>query len=319
MSVITNAPILSGTYVSDGVSQAIALQPQITRFEVFSLTKYSASVAFVGQEFYKGLFVAGMPSGFAQRTQNNAGAFTLVDDVIQSGGFSLFNTAAPATYAPAALAAVASISQASPAVVTSAAPHGLVSGDLVRIYGVSNLNVLNGLVFVVAVTGPTTFTIPVDTTAQSNPGAAGFFRKLDPVIEWEPEARIITGISQAASAVVTTAVPHGYSLGAIVRLVVPANFGMTQANGLLATITAIPSATTFTVNVDTSGFAAFAFPQQAPAFSSSYAQSIPVGELSSTFASAMRNEATAGILLGASVVGALGDSMRWVAYSGLSL
>lgn len=319
MSVITNAPVMSGTYVSDGVSQAIALQPQITRFEVFSLTKYSASVAFVGQELYKGSFVAGMPSGFAQRTRNNAGAFTLVDDVIQSGGFTLFNTASPASYAPAALAAVASISQASPAVITSAAPHGLVSGDLVRIYGVSNLNVLNGLVFVVAVTGPTTFTIPVDTSAQSNPGAGGFFRKIDPVIEWEPEARIITGISQAASAVVTTAVPHGYSIGAIVRLIVPANFGMTQANGLLATITAIPSATTFTVNVDTSGFAAFAFPQQAPAFASSYAQSIPVGELSSTFASAMRNEATTGILLGASVVGATGDSMRWVAYSGLSM
>lgn len=319
MSVVTNAPVLTGTYVSNGASQAIALQPSITKFEVFSLTKLAAAAPFAGQELYGAKYVVGMAQDFAIRTQNDAGAFTLVDDVIQSGGFRTFNTSAPASFAPAALAAVGSISQAAVAVVTSAAPHGLVTGDLVRILSVSNLNVLNGLVFVVTVTGPATFTIPVDTSAQSAPGAGGFFRKLDPLIEWQPEARIITAISQAASAVVTTAVPHGYSLGAIIRLVVPANFGMTQANGLLAKITAIGSATTFTVDVDTSGFAAFAFPQQAPAFASSYAQAVPVGEDSATFASSMRNVATTGILLGASVVGAVGDSMRWVAYSGVSV
>lgn len=259
-----------------------------------------------------------MSAGFAQRTQNTAATFLLVDDVIQTGGFTLFDTSAPQTFAPAALATVASISQASPAVVTTAAAHGLVTGDQVRIFSVNTLDVLNGIVFEATVTGAATFTIPVDTTAQTLVGAGGFFRKIIPLVEWRPEARIITAITQALSAVVTTAVPHGFSLGAILRLNVPANFGMSQANGLLATITAV-TASTFTVNVDTSGFTAFAFPQQAPAFASSFAQAVPVGELSQTFASSEQNVATRGLILGASVVGVAGDSMRWVAYSGLSL
>lgn len=319
MAVVTNSPINTGTFISNGVSQTIALQPGLTRFEVFDLTAYNAAVAFGGQQFYRGQWTQGMSSGFAQRTRNTAATFNLVDDVIQTAGFSLFDTSAPATFAPAALAAVGSISQAASAVVTTAAAHGLVTGDQVRIYSVVNLDVLNGLVFTATVTGAMTFTIPVDTTAQAAPGAGGFFRKIIPLVEWQPEARIITKLSQALSAVVTTAVPHGYSLGAIVRLLVPANFGMSQANGLLATILSIPSANTFTVNVDTSGFTAFAFPQQAPAFASTYAQVVPVGELSQTFASSEANVASRGIIIGTSVVGLLGDSMRWVAYSGLSL
>lgn len=327
MSVITNAPVLSGTFTSNGVSQAIALQPQITKFEVYDLTNLNASVANVASVLLSASWVAGMSAGFAMLESSTAGAFfPSIGSVVQSGGFSLFNTVSPQTFPAQALAAVGSIGNgASPAVVTSAAPHLLSTGDYVRIFGVSNLDVVNGLVFRVTVTGAATFTIPFDPTltssggAQAAPGAGGFFRKIIPPVEWTPEARIITGISQAASAVVTTAVAHGYQLGAIVRLLVPANFGMTQANGLLATITAIPSVNSFTVNVDTSGFTAFAFPQQAPAFASSFAQSIPVGELSSTFASSEQNLATTGILLGANVVGTAGDLMRWIAYSGVSL
>lgn len=319
MSVITNAPVATGLYVSSGAQLSIALQPLITKFEVYSLTKYNAAVAFVGQEFYKGVYVNGFSAGFAQRTRNNAGAFTLADDVIQTGGFTLFDSTSPQTFAPAALAAVGSISAANPAVVTTAAAHGLATGDIVRITSVNNLNVLNGLQFVITVTGAATFTIPVDTSAQSAPGAGGFFRRIIPPVEWVPEARIITGISVANPAVVTTSVPHGYQIGGKVRLNVPANFGMSQINGQLATIVGIPSANSFTTDINSSSFTAFAFPQQAPAFASSYAQSVPVGEVNASFLSAEANLATKGIILGTSVVGAAGDSMRWVAYSGLSI
>lgn len=319
MSVITNAPVATGEYVSAGAQLIIPLQPSITKFEVYSLTKLNAAVAFVGQELYSAKYVSGMSAGFAVRTRNNAGAFTLVDDVIQSAGFTIYDSVNPQTFASASLAAVGSISLANPAVVTTALAHGLATGDIVRLWSVANLNVLNGLTFVVTVTGPTTFTIPVDTTAQSAPGAGGFWQRIIPPVEWVPEARIITGISQAASAVVTTSVPHGYQIGGIVRLNVPANFGMSQINGQLATITALPSANSFTVNINSSGYSAFAFPQQAPAFASTYAQSVPVAEVNSSFLSAQANLATKGIILGTSVVGAVGDEMRWIAYSGLSV
>lgn len=319
MSVSTNQAVLTGGYVSTGAALRIALQPQISRFDVYSLTKLNLAVAPVGQELYSAQYVDGMAAGFALRKQNNAGLFTLVEDAIQADGFSLFDTSAPATFAPQALAAVASISAANPAVVTSAANHGLATGDIVRISSVIGLNVLNGLEFVITVTGLTTFTIPVDTSAQAGPGAGGFLQRIIPPVEWVPERSIITGISQAVSAVVTTSVPHGYQVGAIVRLLVPQNFGMSQANGQLVTITAVPSANTFTTNLNTLAFTAFAFPAQAPAFAATFAQVTPVGELTGTFASSEANLATKGLILGTSVVGAIGDEMRWIAYSGLSL
>lgn len=319
MAVVTNSPIMTGTFTSAGTPVTLPFQPVISRLDVIDLTAYNAAVAFAGQQFYRGLYNLGMSSGFASRTRNTAATFNLVEDVIQTNGFTLFDTVSPVTFAPAALAAVASISIASPAVVTSAAAHGLVTGDIVRITSVNPLDVLNGLLFVVTVTGAATFTIPVSTIGQAVVGAGGFFRKVIPPIEWQPEAKIVTAISVAAAAVVTTSIPHGYVPGAIVRLLVPANFGMTRANGLLATITATPTANTFTTNVNSTGFTAFAFPQQAPAFASSYAQSVPVGEIASSFLSASANLATRGIILGTSVVGTAGDSMRWIAYSGLTL
>ena len=61
---------------------------------------------------------------------------------------------------------IAAITNANPAQVTTATDHGYVDGLVVRMivpvaYGMPELN---GLAFVITVTGATTFTIPVDTT-----------------------------------------------------------------------------------------------------------------------------------------------------------
>jgi hypothetical protein len=78
-----------------------------------------------------------------------------------------------------------------------------------------------------------------------------------------PSALTITAISQANPMVITATVPKNasntYIVGQAIRLNIPYNYGMYQANGLTLTITAI-SGLNFTVNVNSSGFDPFVVP-----------------------------------------------------------
>jgi hypothetical protein len=100
---------------------------------------------------------------------------------------------------------------------------------------------------------------------------------------WIPASQIITSITQANPGVVTTARAHGYSDGLYVRLTFPDVDGMEQANNQVFVITVL-SPTTFSLNVDTSNYTAFApiSPLQSP-------QVIPGGEVALTLQNAERN------------------------------
>lgn len=73
--------------------------------------------------------------------------------------------------------ALTSVSKASPAVATCPAAHGLTSGDTVFVEGVVGASPFVGGYYVATVTAPTTFTIPVDTSA-GTAGAGGTFSKV---------------------------------------------------------------------------------------------------------------------------------------------
>lgn len=73
---------------------------------------------------------------------------------------------------------------------------------------------------------------------------------------FQPSMRLVTGITQASPAVVTTSFAHDYITGTVVRLFVPETYGMVQANQLTGTLTTL-SATTFSIDIDTTTFAAF--------------------------------------------------------------
>jgi hypothetical protein len=122
--------------------------------------------------------------------------------------------------------------------------------------------------------------------ANANPGA-GTFRRIPFNPYFYPSTRYITKIGQETNAVVTLSVTHQFTVGQVVRFVVPTvtslAFGMTELDGLQATIIAIndPDAdgvtNTITVDIDTTGFSAFAFPlTTAPGFTP--AQVVPMGE-----------------------------------------
>jgi len=68
------------------------------------------------------------------------------------------------------LTAIASISVANPTVITTSVPHSLVSGASYTIAGTTTTPDVNGA-RVVTVTGPTTFTVPVNVTAGQSAAA----------------------------------------------------------------------------------------------------------------------------------------------------
>ena len=105
-----------------------------------------------------------------------------------------------------------------------------------------------------------------------------------------PAMRIITAITQALEAVVTTSFANDYVNGEIVRISVPIDrgrhpWGMGQIDGLTGTITVLNN-TQFSINIDTRSFDAFVTPG-APIYQRSYV--VPIAEINSILAAATRN------------------------------
>lgn len=100
---------------------------------------------------------------------------------------------------------------------------------------------------------------------------------------YQPAMRVITAITNANPASVTTSFDHDFFDSDFVRLIIPIGFGMQQANGLTGRVT-VTSPTTFTINIDTIGFDAFSDPSN-----NQFAQVIPLGEVNETLRGAMVN------------------------------
>lgn len=109
----------------------------------------------------------------------------------------------------------------------------------------------------------------------------------NPSPTFQPAMRIVSAITNASEAAVTTTIDHDYLDGMIVRFYVPEEFGMTQISGLKGEITVTGTAT-FTVDIDTTKFDVFAAPSPTPTHYTC-SQVIPVGEINSTLLAATRN------------------------------
>lgn len=83
---------------------------------------------------------------------------------------------------------------------------------------------------------------------------------LNPYFPWLPAVKVISAISNANPAVVTTSTEHGYSSGMFVRIVFPFpygnSFGMPEINGQSAEITVIDT-TSFSMLINSLNYQAF--------------------------------------------------------------
>lgn len=113
-------------------------------------------------------------------------------------------------------------------------------------------------------------------------------------LTFQPISQIITSITQANPAVITTEDDHGYSDGLYIRVFYPpvspqiANpFGMPEVSGNVYLITVLTD-DTFSIDVDSTTFQEFTgagSTLQSP-------QCIPVGEIASTLVNAEMNNLT---------------------------
>ena len=102
---------------------------------------------------------------------------------------------------------------------------------------------------------------------------------------FQPAMRLIQSITKANPALVTTTFDHDYITGEIVRLVIPSEYGMIQADQKIGTIT-VTSSTMFSIDIDTTSYDEFVDPGVSV---EQCAQVIPVGEINSTLRAAVKN------------------------------
>jgi hypothetical protein len=110
-----------------------------------------------------------------------------------------------------------------------------------------------------------------------------------------PAMRIITAITNANPAVVTTSFPHNYVTGTIVRLDIPPLDGMQQANQSTGVIVVL-SPTTFAMSIDTTFYDVFAIPMAPAPTDQICAQVVPIGEDNGQLTAAVQNLLTSVVI-----------------------
>ena len=344
MSSPINA-MYNGTFSTDAAPSTVVLNlpAAATEIEITDDTGYIAHSAAVtrasGRSFLPGCADVWTGSGASPNvmtlTQKVAAGFTFFDDsgLVANG---------------AAVTTAAGITNAAPMVVTSGTLPAV--GSVVRLYNTTAALQYAGMDFTVTVSGAGTFTLGYMDTAPGSAATANTYRTLAlsggvssavgvptliaPNPRFYPRNRYVTAITAAANAVVSLSVSHNYQVGEKVRMIVPPEFGMTQMNGLLGTIVAVSYGTvaagtnTITLDIDSTGFTAFAFPTSAIAAGGiNFAQCIPVGEAAvNTIALPVgnrlddrtRNTSIKGVVIDSSLLVA-SHAYSWIAKKGLTI
>ena len=339
MSSVSNNNILTGTFTTDATPTPVTLnlQPGSTKIEIINLTDYAAHAASI----IKAIGCSGLPAGCASLwTGSGANPNVMTNTEIIAGGFTFFTDSAGQNLGPAV--AITGINQINHPLALSATTGNV--GDVVRVYGTTGMLQIAGMDFsVTAVNAGVSQTLGfLDASGFAAAATAGFYRTIPyagspvtgaviaPSPRFYPRVRYITGITQAAQAVITMSVTHSFQVGQKVRIVVPAAFGMTQINNYLATVLAVShSATvnTITVDFDSSAATAFAFPTSAvAAVGVTFPQVVPVGEaaintialpVANLLDDRTRNVSINGVIIGASCLVA-SKNYQWISLKGLT-
>lgn len=303
------ALIAQGTFTSTGAARAIELPKQPHYFCVRNRSTWgTAPTAVVQSEWY-----FGYANGQAT-TITEGGASALSATAIAAGGvgFTFFNLC-DQSVGPLVASGTA-ITAANPAVVSDA--NNPAVGDIVRMFNTTGMFQIAGLDFTVtAITGGVDYTLGyLDASTWAAPATNADYRVIPPKY-YSPYRRWITGITAANPAVITVSVAHNYLVGDKIRINVPNQFGMTQINGQLATITAV-TASTITTDINSAAFTAFAYPTSAIAAAGvSFPHIVPVGEVATKLTSSMDNVGYYAMYLDTGVVGANTNVMDWMAFS----
>jgi hypothetical protein len=319
-----NTIIQQGTFTSDGANSLVVLRSDVDWMTVYNTTQAAAAqTVAVGVKYY---WQRGFPAGAKWVTfKSNAANAANLEQYLTTDGFTLFDES---VQVPGGLnATITAISNAAIPVVTNTGNNGLVPGNVVRLINIVGAAQFSGLDFTVGYNTLSNTTFSLDYAPQIVAATTGAWRVIPYNPIFYPPRRTITAITQAAQAVVTLSVTHQYQIGQLVRMVVPAAFGMVEMDGLLGTIVDIDTTTTtgntITLDIDSTAFTPFAYPLTAGNFST-FPQTVPVGEDTASaldlgvdiLSDATVNQANIGIMLAGGVNnpgGANADVIYWVA------
>lgn len=211
----------------------------------------------------------GMAGGAAQTADQAVTSGILSTEAVTSGGFTFIDTANPPTFAALATTNVAG--NTGTFVVTMANTGSIAVGDWVRLYGTTGELQIAGYSFqVTAVTTNTSITLGYMASGGLTFAAAataGYVQKYIPNRMY-PRWSYIANISAASQGVVYFTGKNDYTPGEILSFRVSSDFGMEQMNNVQARVLSVTNSSTVssvTIDYDTSGFTAFAFPLSATA------------------------------------------------------
>lgn len=309
----------TGSFTSTGSPFNLALPSGVDYFVLNNTSNLGGSDN--PGEVQQAIWHQALTPGDAIIVKNTDGAPTLTSTLLTSGGFTPYAQTGEALE----VAIVGTtITDANPAVASATQTYQ--TGDVVRITKSTGMLQIAGWDFTVLFDSGSAFKLAyLDASGFGATASAFQVQKVNPQSAWYPKWRFITGISQAAQAVVTCSVDHGYKVGSQIRFSVSSDFGMQEINGLVGNVVAVNTVTgttnTFTVDIDTTNFTAFAFPTSAVANQGvQFPQAIPLGinppTGDNTTEFAFDNQSTQGLYIGSGVCGDASDFIVWTAYKG---
>lgn len=218
---------------------------------------------------------ANMGQGFAAYEVFNATP-VLTTATTSTNGISTFSAGLLLQYGTPL--AISGITKAAAGVVTTTGNHGLSTGDIVVFNGLyqtqytAGMAQIDGMPFVVTVTGATTFTIPWNTnqsnyTALSGSPTGAQVRKVLYPFLYAPGVSFITSLTLASTTTVVTTAPHNMVAGQEVAFRIPSSWGTAELNSLpnvnipgspiYGYVTSVTNSTTVVVNINSASFTAF--------------------------------------------------------------
>lgn len=323
---------MQGAFISTGAPYLITLRSGFSWMWVKNLTQIAAAAANQGIEFYFDPIAMANGSGIEYSAITTAATGAMKASIMAANtGFFVYDSSIQSI---GAMLPITSIDNSAIPVVSSTNTTGLLANStMVKIYNTAGALQFAGMDFTVgAVVADTSFQLlyAPQIVAAAGPGSYAIV-PYNPI--YYPQTRYITAITAQAGtgyAVVTTSIPHGFVVGQKIAFSIPSvtstAFGMTQLDQQVGTVLSINTAVgtnTFVVNINVSGYSAFAFPlTTAPDFTPALA--IPAGiDTAVVYASnvsptapAYVDQAQTGVLLMNGVnspAGQTGDQIIWVA------
>lgn len=258
--------VSQGTFTqpATAVSQYIPLPSGADYFVATNLTAMGATASpgrCVRGEWYGGGLTA---NNDGLRWTKTASTSAINIDKFSTSTASAGFTYVPVFPSPEAAVTGTTITQASSAVASATNTYS--EGDQVIIYNAVGMEQISSMTFTISSVSGSAFTLTgLDSSAFAAAATAFTVRRVAQAMPVQPQYYYVTKISQATQGVVTVSQKHNYVVGQAVEFSIPASFGMVQLNNFYQpqnkppVITAVTDYT-FTLNVNTTTYTAFAFP-----------------------------------------------------------